>query len=76
MNTSLRLSKYKLHHKPFNTACSGKYSEGLDGMPLILILLQNDSPTPPPVNVCLGLGRCYFWLMVKLIATCKLRMTL
>ena len=55
MNTSLRLSKYKFHHRPFNTACSGIYSESLDDMLLILILLQNDPPTPSPANVCLGL---------------------
>ena len=55
INTSLRLSKYKLHHRPFNTACSGIYFDSLDDMPLILILLQNDPPTPPTANVFLGL---------------------
>ena len=47
MSKSLQFSKYKLHNRPFNTACSGIYSENLDGVPLILILLQNDYPTPP-----------------------------
>ena len=55
MNTSLRFSKYKLHNSPFNTAYCGEYSESLDGMPLILILLQNDLPIPLPRNFCLGL---------------------
>ena len=47
MNKSLRFSEYKLLDKPFNTACSEIYSENLDGIPLILILLQNDPPIPP-----------------------------
>ena len=54
MNKSARFSKYKLHDRPFNTACSEIYSEKLDGMPLILILIQNDPPTPSPANFCLG----------------------
>ena len=55
MNKSLRFSKCKLHDKPFNTACFEIYSESLDGMPLILTLLQNDPTTPPPAYFCLGL---------------------
>ena len=46
-NTSLRFSKNKLHLRPFSAACSGMYFESLNGMPLILILLQNDPQTPP-----------------------------
>ena len=48
MHKSWWFSKYKLYDKPFKAACSGIYSESLDGMPLILILVQNDSTTPPP----------------------------
>ena len=54
MNTSLKFLKYKLqirslfykkfHNSSFYTACSGIYSEGLDGMPLILPLLENEVP--------------------------------
>ena len=44
---SLMIFKIKLHHRPFNTAYSGIYFGSLDGMPLILILLQSDSSTPP-----------------------------
>ena len=54
MNTSLLFSKYKLHHRlffenlhnsSFNTASSGIYSASLDGIPLILTLLENDLPS-------------------------------
>ena len=31
----------KFHNNSFNTACSGKYSESLDDMPLILALKNN-----------------------------------
>ena len=55
MNTSLRLSEYKLHQRSFDTACSGIYSESLDDMHLTLILRRNDPPDPPHVNVCLAL---------------------
>ena len=55
MNKSLRFSKYKLYDKPFNTTCFEMYSESLDVMPLILILLQNDPTTPPPTSFCLSL---------------------
>ena len=50
MNESLRFSKYKFHDRPLNTVCSGTYVESLDGMPLVLSLLQNDPTTPPPQN--------------------------
>ena len=59
MNTYLRSSKYKLHQRPFNTDCSGIYSESLDGMPLILVLLQNDLSAPPSANFYQSLARCY-----------------
>ena len=47
MNKTLQFSKYKLHDRPFNAACSEVYSEILADMSLILILLQNDPPSPP-----------------------------
>ena len=55
MKKFLRFSKYKLHDRPFNTACSGIYYESLDDMPLMLILLRNDPVTPPIANFGIGL---------------------
>ena len=63
MNTFPWPLKYKLHHKPFNTACCGIYPKNLDGIPLILILIENDPPTPLHTDFSLGLARCYFWLV-------------
>ena len=62
MNKTLQFSKYKLHDRPFNTACSEVYSEILADMSLILILLQNDPPSPPLTHLqtfafCLGLKK-------------------
>ena len=56
MNTSLWFSEYKLHHRPFNTASCVIYSESLDDMPLILILLLNNPSNPTPANFCLSLN--------------------
>ena len=51
---TLRFSKYELHYRPLfhekifnsslNTASSGIYSKSLNGMPLILTLLENGLP--------------------------------
>ena len=55
MNKSMRFSKYKPQDRPFNMACSEGYSENLDNMSLILVLLQNDPPTSPRAKYCLAL---------------------
>ena len=70
MHKSWWFSKYKLYDKPFKAACSGIYSESLDGMPLILILVQNDSTTPPPANFCLNLKNTSPYLK-WLLPNCK-----
>ena len=78
MNKTLQFSKYKLHDRSFNTACSEVYSEILADMSLILILLQNDPPRPPPPPPppCKLLPWSEEDISLSLMTTSKLRMNL
>ena len=63
MNACLKFLKYKLHQKTcilwkfrnssFYITTSGNYSNSLDHMFLILILLQNELPTDTSCELCL-----------------------
>ena len=59
MNTSLRFSKYKLHQRPFNTACSGIHFGSIDGMPLILLMESVGNDFPEVINTLWNIHFCF-----------------